>query len=133
VGEVSQAAEALAKGNEIRVGMAAHRRELRALPRADAFRLAAGWLEEPDEVVGRMRVGYLLESLPRVGRVLASNYIYACGLSPTSFDRRVLTLKNDERRRRYRIRSLNRPISYRSRIALVALLRSEAERIDRGR
>jgi hypothetical protein len=113
--------------------MVARRRELRALPRVDAFRLAADWLEEPDEAVARMRVGYLLESLPRIGRVLATNYMYACGLTSASFDRRVKTLKNDEARRRYRIRELNRPISFRSRMALVRLLRSEADRIERGR
>jgi hypothetical protein len=133
VGEVSQAVEALARGNEIRIGIAERRRELKALPRAEAFRLAADWLEKPDEVVARMRIGYLLESLPRVGRVLASNYIYACGLTPASFDRRVKTLKRDDFRRRYRIRDLNRPISHRSRSALVDILRSEADRIDRGR
>jgi hypothetical protein len=132
-GAMSQATDALARGNTIRLGMAAKRRELAALPRAEARRLAADWIEDPDEIVGRMRIGYLLESITQVGSAMAISYLRACGLDAGAINRRVLLLKHNNRPVRSRPDSALRPLSLPSRSALVDLLRSEADRIERGR
>jgi hypothetical protein len=72
--------QALDRGNEIRLAMAARRRELRALPNAEGRQLAAEWLEDPDEVIGRMKLGYLLASIRRMGPQRIATLLRPIGL-----------------------------------------------------
>lgn len=58
--------------NEIRGEMARHRREIRAMRFKAGCAFAAELLERPDEIVSRMKLGYLLRSIHRVGNGRAS-------------------------------------------------------------
>lgn len=63
----AQSMESLAKANEIRLEMAALKRDIRKLPRREALERCADLLERPPHSIYRMRVGTLLSSVHRYG------------------------------------------------------------------
>lgn len=127
------AAQSLARGNEIRLGMTARRRELNALPYEESLRLAADWLESPDEIIGRMRVGYFLQSIPYVGKTKAVTFLKACGLTSAALERRILLLRNHDKRVKSASDSMHSPMSLRARACLIDVLRLQADLYDRER
>ena len=56
------------RANQIRFAMSSVRREVAALPYAEGCLRAAELIEDPDEIVGRMRVEFLLRAIRQVGR-----------------------------------------------------------------
>ena len=78
--------EAHEQANMIRCAMAGVRRELAAMSFADGCRRAAELLEDPDEIVGRMKIGVLLRAITRVGHSRAKDI---AGLADASMLRRV--------------------------------------------
>src|SRR5690606_34055339 len=114
---IPQHMAALARGNELRMASAAIRREIRALPRAEALRRVADLLERPPMPIQRTRVVLLLRAVPRMGlrkthmllaRVGCNEYRHVGPDVNWMWSRRAL--------------------SERQRLALVAELRAMAER-----
>ena len=58
---------ARARANQIRGEMSACKRVIAALPRVEGMLAVAEWLENPDEIVARIRLGQLLAAIHRVG------------------------------------------------------------------
>lgn len=110
--------EALALANTVRIEGAAHRRELRALARRDAFLKAAELLEDPPPSVQRMKVGHLLTGIHRVGEVESAKILKRSGI----YDRvpQIGPQYRDLRKRRV--------LSERQRLALAGELRRRAAR-----
>jgi hypothetical protein len=125
---VTQAEEALAYGNAIRRGMKARRDEIAALPINEGLRAVADCLERPDDIVGRMKVGYLLRSVDRVGRTKAIGYVRAVGLTADALERRVKTQISHNAR--LRPDESHRPLSLRARAALIDHLLAHAVRYE---
>lgn len=68
--------------NEVRFEMASIRRTLSGLTRAEGCIYAAELLEEPpSEIVARMKLGYLLRSIHRVGRSRAEDIAHKADAS----------------------------------------------------
>lgn len=86
---MSQALEALAGAHELRLDMAAIRRELAALPLAESKARAAELLRDPSEVVARMRLGIFLRAIRGTERSRAARLIASAGLSRGMWDRRI--------------------------------------------
>lgn len=78
--------EALDGANEIRCQMAAVRR---TLGNGGGSKLAAEYLDHPDAVVSRMRLGKFLTGLHRVGFARATKITRRAGLSASAMDRRI--------------------------------------------
>lgn len=114
----AQAMEALAKANEIRIGGAAIRRELKALERVDSLTRAAEYLRDPDDVVRRMRVGHFLCGI-RLVRASTMRRLLRSAALPTSAEDSVIgPVEWDSHRR---------PLTERQRLSLAVVLESIAE------
>ena len=124
----AQHVTALAYANEIRTGIAARRRELTALPTATAYRQLADWMADPDDLTARMKVGTALTSLPRVGRSKAARILSRLGLSSSALERRIAQKPGKS----HGLDAHHLPLTRTARFALIDLLRSEADRIDKS-
>lgn len=92
---LAQRMSALDHANEIRIGNAQLRREIRALSKPDAYRRVADLLECPEGYVESMPIGRLLNSIERVGaRKVDRILMVAC---VRSSDRRVGALTDRQR------------------------------------
>lgn len=83
-------ARALAKAQKMRSA----RTELRQELKAGKITLAEVLERSDDEVVGKMRVKYLLESLPQVGKITAAKILEEVGIDEA---RRVQGLGNRQK------------------------------------
>jgi hypothetical protein len=80
---------ALALANSTRGAMADRRRELRALPSSESRLLAAEWIADPDGIVARMQLGYLLESVRRFGDHRVARLLANAGIRHSALTRRI--------------------------------------------
>jgi hypothetical protein len=79
--EVSlQRRDALALANRIRMGRAALKREMRALPRAQSCRMAADLVAEMPEIVASMLALELLRPVKGIGSDTAPRILKKCGI-----------------------------------------------------
>lgn len=76
----AQAMQALALANQIRSAGVAIRREMGALPSAESRRRAAELLRDPPDAIARMRVGYFLSGVHRLGKHRAHEFLFRAGL-----------------------------------------------------
>ena len=111
----SQSLEALAEANRIRWAMGRYRKQIRELGFFAGASFAATLLEDPDDIVARMKVGYLLRSVHRIGTKRAERI---AALADTTLSRKVGPLE----RKPYE----KAPLTLRQRSILVAHLRSLA-------
>lgn len=86
----AQREEALAEANRIRWAMGRYRKQIRELGFFAGASFAATLLEEPDEIVARMKIGYLLRSVHRIGSKRAERI---AALADTTLSRKVGPLK----------------------------------------
>lgn len=113
---VPQHLSALEDANRIRWAMADRRREFKGRTFTEGCVLAAELIEEPpDDVVKRMKLGYLLRSVHRIGRSRATDI---ARLADASLSRRIAY-----RRGEYDAP----PLSLRQRAVIAAELRRIAE------
>ena len=82
--------EALAEANRIRWAMGRYRKQIRELGFFAGASFAATLLEDPDDIVARMKVGYLLRSVHRIGSKRAERI---AALADTTLSRKVGPLK----------------------------------------
>lgn len=94
---MTQQMEALAKGNERRLAAAQLRREIAALSLQEGMRKAADLLENPDEVVGSLKVDWLLRAIRYVGEGRVTRLCNASLASSARRARRVRDLSARER------------------------------------
>ena len=87
---------ALARANEVRVGVAGERRRIAYLSYVDGCRLLAEMLADPSEMLLSARIGWLLLSVRGVGRVKVSPLLNRAGVR--SWDRHVRDLSDRQRR-----------------------------------
>ena len=81
--EMPQHMKALKWANEVRLGQAALRRELKVLPRIEGQERLAEIVEATeDPIVLRARIGYLYESLERIGPNMARRRLKSLDLKP---------------------------------------------------
>ena len=94
---LEQAMNALAKGNEIRVGMADIRKGIRTLSTSAGCEYVAGLLSEPEpgSVAGAFPIGRLLGTIRRVGSTKAQ--MWCAGADIRSLDRRVDALTDRQK------------------------------------
>lgn len=109
-----------ARANEVRIAMAAARRPLRE---RDGLTRAAAMLEDPDEIVARMRVSYLLLGIRGVRERAAVRLIHAAGLPTSILTRRIGPFEVPAGD------GADRTLSDRQRAALAGALRAAAERV----
>ena len=92
---LAQREEALAEANRIRWAMGRYRKQIRELgffagASFAGASFAATLLEDPDDIVARMKVGYLLRSVHRIGHKRAERI---AALADTTLSRKVGPLK----------------------------------------
>ena len=81
--EMPQHMKALKWANEVRLGNAALRRELKALPRSEGQERLAEIVESTeDPIVLRARIGYLYASLERIGPNMAGRRLKTLDMKP---------------------------------------------------
>ncbi len=93
----SQHMEALARANEIRLSMSAIRNEISTLNRYQGMARCAELLENPSQIVGAMRLDYLICSCNRTKDRMAIRLLVHAGLRPSRMRRRVRELTLRER------------------------------------
>lgn len=91
-----QQEEALARANTIRLAQAAFRREVAAMPRLEGMGVVAAALEDPDEIIGAMRLGFVLAAPRRCSPGTAERLLRVVGVG--SSDRRVRELTQRQRK-----------------------------------
>lgn len=114
----AQAMEALAVANHIRIEGARIRREMGQLDSVESLRRAAEILQDPPEVISRMRLGHFLRGIKRVSDARVRSFMRAAAL-PLSGEEWVVgpCERNSDRR----------PLTERQRLSLAAVLEKVAE------
>ncbi len=98
---MSSRTQNLVRANAVRSEVKALKKEIRSMPRSEAFLRCAELLEQPSRAVGSMELEQLLSAVYRVGPQWIEDFLRGCGVNVAAAGWRVRDL--EDRHREYLI------------------------------